>query len=435
MKSPARPDLCSVLTPYIPAHTRRDFLIKSAAFAGAALSPESFANAAPDAPRKGGRIAMINSEYRFKSHAYHFGRRFMEGYEREGVHHQPSQTVVRMFNDKHPANDLSGADAKRFHFERCNSVADALGGKGKVDVDAVLLVIEHGDYRQNEFGQILYPRHEKFMEIVAAFEAAGRVVPVFVDKALSYDHRKAKEMVETARRMKFGLMAGSSLPVTWRRPELELPLGTPLKEGLVAFGYDRSLSEIYFFHALETLQCMMERRAGGETGVRRVTMLTGDDVWKAGDEGRWSWSLLDAALGRNTSTNTGTARENVTAPEAILVEYTDGTRGAALNLVEQVVDFTFAGKIEGRDTPVSTQFELPGIGRFFDTLVWNLEKFLAAGQPPYPVERTLLTSTMLDFAVHSRKAKGAPQVSEFLDVRYQSPADSGYVRGRITRDP
>ena len=419
----------------INTHTRRDFLIKSAAFVGAALTANPLADGAPDAARKGGRIAMINSEYRFKSHAYHFGRRFMEGYEREGFHHQPSQTVVRMFNDKHPANDLTAADAKRFHFEQCNTVADALGGKGRVDVDAVLLVIEHGEYRTNEFGQILYPRHEKFMEIVAAFEAAGRVVPVFVDKALSYDHRKAKDMVETARRMKFGLMAGSSLPVTWRRPELELPLGTPIKEGLVAFGYDRSLSEVYFFHALETLQCMMERRVGGETGVRRVTMLTGDDVWKAGDEGRWSWALLDAALGRNSSTNTGTARANVTAPEAILVEYVDGTRGAALNLVEQVVDFTFAGRIEGREAPVSTQFELPGIGRFFDTLVWNLEKFLAAGQPPYPVERTLLSSTMLDFAVHSRKAKGAPQVSEFLDVRYQAPADSGYVRGRITRDP
>jgi hypothetical protein len=58
------------------------------------------ADAASDAARKGGRIAMVNSECRFKSHAYHFGRRFMEGYEREGFHHQPSQAVVRMFNPK-----------------------------------------------------------------------------------------------------------------------------------------------------------------------------------------------------------------------------------------------------------------------------------------------------------------------------------------------
>jgi hypothetical protein len=100
-----------------------------------------------------------------------------------------------------------------------------------------------------------------------------------------------------------------------------------------------------------------------------------------------------------------------------------------------VVDFTFAGRLAKREAPVTTLFELPGIGRFFDTLVWNLEKFLAAGRPPYPVERTLLTSTLLDFAVHSRKDKGAPQQSEFLDIRYQAPVESGYVRGRITRDP
>ena len=434
MKNALPHKLVSPANPRGTLRTRRDFLVQSAVLAGAAsmgrlVAAESGGTAKPF------RIAMINSEYRFKSHAYHIGRRFMEGYDREGFHHQPSQGVVRMFNDKHPANDLSGSDAAQFHFERCGTVADALGGRGKLDVDAVLLVIEHGDYPQNDVGQILYPRHEFFMQIVAAFEAAGKVVPVFVDKALSYDHRKAREMVETARKMKFGLMAGSSLPVTWRRPELELPLETPIKEGLVAFGYDRSVSEVYFFHALETLQCMMERRTGGETGVRRVTMLTGDDVWKAGDEGRWSWPLLDAALARNPSCNTGTARKNVTAPEVILVDYADGTKGAALNLIEQVTDFSFAGRIAHRESPVSTMFELPGIGRFFDTFVWNIEKFLAAGRPPYPVERTLLTSTMLDLAVHSRKDKGAPQETDVLDIRYQAPADSGYVRGRITRDP
>src|SRR5205085_3470292 len=130
--------------------------------------------------------------------------------------------------------------------------------------------------------------------VVKVFEEIGRSVPVFVDKHLSYDHHKAKEMVDAAKRLKFGLMAGSSLPVTWRRPELELPLDSPVKESLVAFGFDRGVSEIYFFHALEALQCMVERRAGGESGVRRVTMLTGDAVWRAGDDGRWSWDLLDA---------------------------------------------------------------------------------------------------------------------------------------------
>ena len=52
-------------------------------------------------------------------------------------------------------------------------------------------------------------------------------------------------------------MAGSSLPVTWRLPPLEIPLGRTFQEVLVA---SRGNLEIFGFHALETLQCMAERR-------------------------------------------------------------------------------------------------------------------------------------------------------------------------------
>ena len=115
-------------------------------------------------------------------------------------------------------------------------------------------------------------------------------------------------MVGWSEELKFPLMAGSSLPVTWRRPELELPLETPVEDGLVA-GYGPI--EVYGFHALEALQVMMERRKGGETGVKAVTCLTGKDVWKAGDAGQWSWDLLDAALGRSETVNLGDVRKNV----------------------------------------------------------------------------------------------------------------------------
>jgi len=63
----------------------------------------------------------------------------------------------------------------------------------------------------NEFGQILYPRYELFQQIVEVFKKSGKSVPVFCDKHLSYDHKKAAEMVATAKKMGFGLMAGSSL--------------------------------------------------------------------------------------------------------------------------------------------------------------------------------------------------------------------------------
>ena len=57
------------------------------------------------------------------------------------------------------------------------------------------------------------------------FKASGRSVPVFNDKHLSWNWEWAKEMYDTSRRMGFPLMAGSSLPVTWRTPSVEMPLG------------------------------------------------------------------------------------------------------------------------------------------------------------------------------------------------------------------
>jgi hypothetical protein len=79
-------------------------------------------------------------------------------------------------------------------------------------------------------------------------------------------------MVETARQLGFPLLAGSSLPVTWRRPELELPVGTRIREALVA---SRGELEVFGFHALEALQCMVERRTRGQQGVRSVRCLQG----------------------------------------------------------------------------------------------------------------------------------------------------------------
>jgi hypothetical protein len=227
-------------------------------------------------------------------------------------------------------------------------------------------------------------------------------------------------------------MAGSSLPVTWREPQLDPALETPFTQGLVAFGYDRGPAEIYFIHALETLQCLLERRRGGETGVKSVTGLRGDAVWKAGDEGVWSWDLLEAALDVNPTRNYGRVREQVKNPNALLIEYNDGTRGAVLNLIEACSEFSFAGSIAEQNDPVATWFVLPQPpgARFFDPLTFNIEKFFQTGTPPYPVERTLLTSTVLDLGMHSLR-DGGVMMSDALEIRYTAPEDAGNFRGRI----
>lgn len=413
--------------------SRRSFLGSAAAavLAGTAV------HAQPPAPGKSAvsprrpRVAAINSIYRLRSHAYHIAGRFIHGYTKNGFHHQPPFDLVRMWNHQQPENDLGPSVCKTHQIELTRTIADALGGERTLDVDAVLLIIEHGDYPVNERGQVLYPRYEFFEEIVDVFRKSGRSVPVFVDKHLSYDHRLAAKMVSTAREMKFGLMAGSSLPVTWRRPEIEPPLGTRFEETLVTFGFDRGTVEIYLFHAMEVLQCMLERRPGGETGVKSVQFLEGEAVWKAGDAGRWSWRLLDAALSRCASRNTGPVRENVLVPQAVLVDYRDGTRATVLNLIEQTSEFAFAAQVAGRTEPLSSCFYLPAPpgARFFDPLTSNIEAFFASGTPPYPVERTLLTSTMTDLAMVSRFEGQRVVEHPALAVAYQAPENSGFFRG------
>ncbi len=412
---------------------RREFLGASSAaiLGGSLLTAEETGTRAQTASPRRPRVAAINSIYRLRSHAYHIAGRFIYGYTRQGFHHQPPFDLVRMWNHQQPENDLGPRTCKTHNIELCRTIPEALGADKGMDIDAVLLIIEHGDYPVNELGQILYPRYEFFEQIVDVFKKAGRSVPVFVDKHLSYDHRLAAKMVATARELKFGLMAGSSLPVTWRRPEIEPPVGTKFEEAVVCFGFDRGTVEIYLFHALEVLQCMLERRAGGETGVKSVQFLQDDAVWKAGDEGRWSWRLLSAALSRCASHNVGPIRENVLRPQAVLVEYNDGTKGAVLNLIEQTSEFAIGAKVTDRQEPVSSCFYLPAPpgARFFDPLTYNIEKFFTTGVSPYPVERTLLTSTMTDLAMRSLHAGCKVVADPALGVKYEAPADSGFFRG------
>jgi hypothetical protein len=307
-------------------------------------------------------------------------------------------------------------------------------------VDGVLLIGEHGNYPLNDKGQILYPRFEWMEEIARIFKKVGKSVPVFNDKHLSYTFEKAQKMLARGKELSFPVMAGSSLPVVWRRPELELKLESPIEDALVA---TYGPIEVYGFHGLETLQTMIERRKGGETGVKAVTCLVGKEVWKAGDKGLWNWDLLEAALARGETVNPGDIRENtggmkvlshpVVPPTAFLLEYRDGTRGTVLLLNGHLRDFVFAARIKGETKPASCLFCLPQPpgARFFDALNQNIEKFFETGKAPYPVERTLLTTGVLDSIMESHHRRGTRIETTELDVRYTAPADSGFLRGSI----
>jgi hypothetical protein len=291
-------------------------------------------------------------------------------------------------------------------------------------VDGVVIIGEHGRYPYNEKGQHLYPRFELMEQVVAVFRQSGRAVPVFCDKHLSYDWTRAKQMVDWSKELKFPLLAGSSLPVAWRRPEIEWPYGQPMQYAVSAA---HGGTESYGFHALETLQCMVERRRGGETGVRSVRAIEGPEVWKWTDANPWAATLLDAAVGASQTRKPGPMRENARTPAVFAVDYKDGLRTATYMLNGHINDFNFAA--QGMAACFWLQPE-----RFyahFSGLVHYIEEMILTGRAAYPVERTLLTTGVLAAAMESAWKRGAQLMTPHLEFGYPGPKDSFYNRGPV----
>jgi hypothetical protein len=379
------------------------------------------------------KVAAVATVWRKDSHADVIIPKLIAGYDLEGEPVAPSVDVVAIYVDQFPENDLSRRWAKRFNIPIFDSVRGALTlGGDRLAVDGVVIVGEHGEYPWNEKGQHLYPRRELFEQAATVIRESGRKIPVFNDKHLSYTWENCRWMYDTARDLGLPFMAGSSLPVTFRDPELDLPLGTDVQEALVL---SHGPIESYGFHALETLQCMVERRRGGETGVASVELLHADAFWAARDAGRFPSALYEAALAVSRHQE-GRAREFFAAqpprraaapgpvpPVAFVVTYRDGLKATLLNLAGYVQDFTFAARL-GDGKVVASAFKLEGAPPrwHFNYLTHHVERLIVTGQGPYPVERTLLTSGTLA-ALMEAGAQGRPMATPHLDVAYQAPAE------------
>jgi len=357
---------------------------------------------AEDPPVQKPRIAAIVTEYRPISHADLIVGRFLQGHSLATSETYPARTqIVSMYLDQFPPNDLIRAMAEACGVKLTPTIHEALTlGTDRLEVDGVLIIGEHGAYPLNTKGQHMYPQRKFYEEVVETFEATKSVAPVFNDKHLGFAWDDAKWMYDKSRQLNFPLMAGSSLPTTWRKPELELSLGCELEECL-AIGYGGT--ETYAFHALETLQCMTERRKGGETGVSAVTCLNAANLWKAANQGRWSRALLDAVTTCVEKKKPGTPEEHCENPELFLIEYTDGLKSSVIMSNGYSQAFGFAGRFKDNPDPVASHFWLqePSFGHFA-WLTHNVESMFLTGKETYPPERTLLTTGILDAVMTSR---------------------------------
>ncbi|MDA0658613.1 MAG: hypothetical protein O2931_02025 [Planctomycetota bacterium] len=396
-------------------------------------------HAAPAAQSPKKKVAIVTTVWGYLTHAQHMGDRLLVGYPLHGKWHTPQVQVVSAFVDQKPDYDLSAKRGADHGFTVYSTIAEALRcGGDKLAVDGIVIIGEHGEYPENEKGQILYPRFEFFQEAVKVFEQDGRAVPIFNDKHLSYSWEKAAKMVADSERLQFPFLAGSSLPVTWRNPSVDVPYGAEVKESLaVANGPVDSMG----FHLLEAMQCMIERRKGGETGIKSVQLIEGDEVWRAGEDGRWSKRLLEAALSRSDSLHgdseldsrpqdlvhngkLASLIESDSTAKAVLIEYNDGLQASMLMLDGVLGDFNVAVRL-GNNQVVSTQFYLPPEPNvaYSARLMAQAEEMIVTGKAPYPVRRTQLTSALLDRALQSKLDGYQRIATPELNITYQAPRE------------
>jgi hypothetical protein len=443
------------------------------------------------------RLAILGSVYHLGSNLQTIGDRFLVGYPYEGDWHMPNVQVVSVYVDQRvrksnarptefervmsgtdrrsqrqhaaeqppiapstqqsqqrqslqgaedvgPKSDLSELRSQEFGFRLCRNIPEALRcGGSRIAVDAVLAIAEQGGdypYSSNDMGQILLPTYDWFQQCAHVFEEENNAVPYFNHKQLSFSFPEAQNMVQTAEQLKFPLLAGSSMPVTWRLPDVDIPLGAPVQE-VVMVGLGRF--DGMDFDALDAMQCMLDRRKGGETGVTAVQLLEGDDVWAARKAGRWSEDLMSSALSRSDTplgltvldgrtqdlAAPGVLPQLVKDPAAYCIEYSDGTRATLLMLNGAVRDFNISARVAGHGL-VSTQFFMPPSPNqtYSACLARKIEQMYQTRNAPYSVQRTLLATGLLEACLTSRHRLNQRLETPQLAIRYQPPAESQYAR-------
>ena len=380
--------------------------------------------AAVVADSKGGpmkRVAAVVTTYFPNSHAGVLVDKFMRGFPTDEGVLPPRMQLASLYIDQIHDQDIGRQVAHRYQIPLYESIRGALTlGGDELAVDAVLVIGEHGDYPVTDLGQEMLPRRYFFEQVSGVIARAGRPVPVFSDKHFAYRWDDAQWMYRRAQALHIPFWAGSAMPVVWRRPNWEHPQGEPIDDALV-IGFH--MLERYGFHALELLQSHVERRRGGETGVRSVQCLSGDAVWRAADEGRWSRDLANAALAAIEDGPGPLEPKAIDDPHVFLVEYEDGLKAAALMLGDNgwVRKFAYAQR-RGEVTEALEYHSSSGATHAaFSYLGRNIEEFFLTGIVPSPVERTYLTTGILEAAMISRSRGGRVLATPHLqNISYQA---------------
>jgi hypothetical protein len=388
----------------------------------ALAAASGLANAAEaGGPLPAKNVAAIVTVYYHNSHADVIVSRLLQTDTLDGQGKDSPLKLVSLYTDQRPEKDISRMLAASHRFRLSPTIEDALTlGTGRLAVDGVLLIAEHGDYPKSAVGGTQYPKRRFWEETVKVFRASNRVVPVFIDKHLADNWQDAKSIYDGARELKIPLMAGSSVPGAWRRPPVDVPRGARLRE-IVAITYHTT--DAYGFHALEMVQALAEQRQGGETGIKAAQTITGAAVWRAFDEKTFDAELFDVAWKRLSQPRGGDQllRHRVREPKLLRVEYADGLRAHLLELNGAAGEWTAAWRYAD-DKRVESSLFWTQEGRpamHFAWLLRGIEQMMLTGRPSWNVERTLLTSGALHALLVSEKEEQRRVKTPHLVLDYQ----------------
>ncbi len=361
-------------------------------------------------PRK---IAFLLEEFTNLSPAQQLLDRFLIGYPRDGMFHTPEGTTVAA----HLMLGNNEADFEKrtdeFDLILAPNAAQAVAG-----ADAVVVV-------SRKAGAVA---HDRFLQIALESAASGSVC--FVHGALSNTLERGREQLRLAQSRHIALLAGTPVGLTWRLPDVDLNPGTPLTDALIVVQGTFPGAEL---HALEGLLPVIERRRGGESGVRSIRFLEGKNFWRAGEQGHWSWPLLASALARSHTpqgdavldgrtqdlVGLGLVPKLARGPRGWLLEHHDGLRSSLLVLDGVVADYNFA-VLSDQGAMVSAQLfrAPPPAEHHFSRLAATVEDFFRTGKSPWPVQRNLLIAGLLEIFARPATRTGHRLETPELQIAY-----------------
>ena len=394
------------------------------------ISPSAAAQTQQSRPR----IAVLVSYWAFtRSHADWIVNKLIDGYWWNGAHTESRVEVVSVFIHQLDESGLGQKVCKAKNIPIFKTVGEAvtLGGKD-LAVDGVVIVAEHGEYETDMKGHWLLPRWWIFQQVIRVFEQSKRSVPVFNDKHLSYNWDEAKWMFDKSRELNFPLTGGSSIPIYFRKPEIEIEIDTPIKNSIVIGGAG---DEGGIFHAIDVLQGFVEHRKGGETGVKTIQSIRGSEAWKWVENNPWASKLLDA-VAKSFDFKPGYFQESPQT-NICVIEYNDGTKAAVIG--GRGVGWTFAGEIAGKNEPTIISM-LGWAGPYDQYHASNAQphwitEMMVTKKEPFNAERLLLSTGITNHYMESNwegskySAVGRRLETPALNIKYRSTRGAQFSKG------